>query len=85
MGTYQEMIADVRESRVRMSAKCGHDVERLLDYLHSFESSMRRKASYSKTLQRPHPRHPGLSQDGSSHPQGPRLPARTDAAGRVRE
>ena len=37
MGTYQEMIADVRESRVRMSEKCGHDVERLLDYLHSFE------------------------------------------------
>ena len=37
MGTYQEMIADVREGRVRMSEKCGHDVERLLDYLHSFE------------------------------------------------
>ncbi len=37
MGTYQEMIAEVRESRVRMSEKCGHDVERLLDYLQSFE------------------------------------------------
>ena len=37
MGTYQEMIADVRESRLRMSEKCGHDVGRLLDYLQCFE------------------------------------------------
>ena len=37
MSTYQEMIADARESRVRMSEKCGHDVGRLLDYLQCFE------------------------------------------------
>ena len=37
MGTYEKIMADVRESRVRMSEKCGHDVERLLDYLQSFE------------------------------------------------
>lgn len=37
MSTYQEMMAEVRESRVRMSEKCGHDVERLLDYLLYFE------------------------------------------------
>lgn len=37
MGTYQEMIADVRESRLRMSEKCGHDVGRLLDFLQCFE------------------------------------------------
>ena len=85
MGTYQEMIADVRESRVRMSAKCGHDVERLLDYLHSFEIKHAKEVKLFETLQRPHPRHPGLSQDGNSHPQEPRLPARTDTAGRVRE
>ena len=37
MSTYQEMIADARESRVRMSEKCGHDVGRLLNYLRCFE------------------------------------------------
>ena len=46
MGTYQEMITDVRESRVRMSAKCGHDVERLLDYLHSFETKHAKQVKF---------------------------------------
>ena len=57
MSTYQEMIAEVRESRVRMSEKCGHDVERLLDYLLSFEMKHAKQvSSNSPAVQLPYGR-----------------------------
>ena len=57
MDTYQEIMRDVRESRIRMSERCGHDVERLLDYLQSFEMK------YSKQVQR--------SEDPATPPSSP--------------
>ncbi len=65
MGAYQEMIADVRESRLRMSEKCGHDVEKLLDYLQSFEM---KHAKQVKLFENPAtPTQPTSSPASSTH------------------